>query len=356
MTFRSSSTGRYDGSFFNAFVYSLDFNYPIDRELGIPDDAREKIEWWCLNGGTDILAKKMAGFLNKSVQMKTRVTAIRKTENPVNSDRPMQIFTDRSTEGAEFSHVITTTTTSCLQAIDLHEAHLLDAQKEAIRVLRYNNAVKLGIKFSKKWWMRSDIDITAGGQGRTDRLTHIVVYPSYALDQKMDEEGVLLACYNSSGDATRLGGFIQEGGPRNQKLILDIVLHDLALMHEIEYEELIELVVDHHFYDWSRDEFTAGAWGSFEPGQFGNFFGCLQLPAAGGNLLFAGELSSIYHGWIVAALNSAYKAVHLMLYHRGQSGLLRDMGIEPDSAEDNITAWKHEIARIKEHWAKGDGA
>lgn len=73
-------------------------------------------------------------------------------------------------------------------------------------------------------------------------------------------------------------------------------------------------------------------------------------------MLFAGELSSIYHGWIVAALNSAYKAVHLMLYHRGQSGLLRDMGIEPDSAEDNITAWKHEIARIKEHWAKGDGA
>lgn len=235
----------------------------------------------------------------------------------------MRVAIEGNPTEKRFSHVIATTTTSCLQTIDLTGVRLQNDQREAIRVLRYEPAVKMGIKFSKKWWIGMGID--RGGQGKTDRPTRVVVYPSYALEESPDCEGVLLACYNSSTDATRLGALARGSDPTNQKLVLDVVLHDLALMHGIAYKKLRDWVVAHHFHDWSRHEFSVGAWGDFAPGQFTNYFTSLQVPAAGGNLYFAGELTSMYHGWIVAALNSAHRAVYLLLLKEKQYELLDQM-------------------------------
>lgn len=235
----------------------------------------------------------------------------------------MRILVEGNPTEKRYSHVITTTTTPCLQVMDLSGVDLQNDQREAIRMLRYEAAVKLGIKFSKKWWI--GLGINKGGQGKTDRPTRVVVYPSYALHESEDCEGVLLACYNSSTDAMRIGALARGNDPTNQTLILDVVLHDLALMHNKSYKTLRDLVVAHHFHDWSRNEFTVGAWGDFAPGQFSNFFTSLQVPAAGGNLFFAGELTSIYHGWVVAALNSAHRAVFLMLLKEKEYTLLYEL-------------------------------
>lgn len=256
-----------------------------------------------------------------TITKNARVTAIRK--HPIVSLRPMRVLVEGNPTERRFSHVVTTTTTPCLQAMDLSGVRLQTDQREALRVLRYSAAVKLGIKFSKKWWIK--MGINRGGQGKTDRPTRTVVYPSYSLEESPDCEGVLLACYNLSTDATRLGALARGNDPTNQKLILNVVLHDLALMHMIPYKTLRDLVVAHHFHDWSRSEFSVGAFGDFAPGQFSNFFTCLQVPAAGGNLFFAGELTSIYHGWIVAALNSAHRAVYLMLLKEEKYDLLKKM-------------------------------
>lgn len=256
-----------------------------------------------------------------TITKNARVTAIRK--HPIVSLRPMRVLVEGNPTERRFSHVVTTTATPCLQAMDLSGVRLQTDQREALRVLRYSAAVKLGIKFSKKWWIK--MGINRGGQGKTDRPTRTVVYPSYSLGESPDCEGVLLACYNLSTDATRLGALARGNDPTNQKLILNVVLHDLALMHMIPYKTLRDLVVAHHFHDWSRSEFSVGAFGDFAPGQFSNFFTCRQVPAAGGNLFFAGELTSIYHGWIVAALNSAHRAVYLMLLKEEKYDLLKKM-------------------------------
>lgn len=124
---------------------------------------------------------------------------------------------------------------------------------------------------------------------------------------------MLLACYNATTDALRIGALARGSDPTNQPLILEIVLRDLAVMHRMSYEELKPLATAHHFHDWSRDEFTGGGWGEFAPGQFAQFLTSMQIPAAGGNLFFAGDFTCISHGWIVAALNSAHRAVALML-------------------------------------------
>lgn len=320
LIFHTSSTCRFDGALLESFIHSLDFNYPVVPGFDPPVDVTHS--WWCLNGGADILAQEMTKNVGENTITKNaRVTAIRK--HPVPSLRPMRVLLEGNPTERRFSHVITTTTTPCLQAMDLTGVRLQTDQREAIRVLRYEAAVKLGIKFSKKWWI--EMGINKGGQGKTDRPTRIVVYPSYALEDLADYGGVLLACYNSSTDATRLGALARGSDPTNQQLILDVVLHDLALMHDKPYTMLRDLVVAHHFHDWSRNEFSVGAWGDFAPGQFSNFFTSLQVPAAGGNLFFAGELTSIYHGWIVASLNSAHRAVYLMLLKEKKYDLLEKM-------------------------------
>lgn len=58
---------------------------------------------------------------------------------------------------------------------------------------------------------------------------------------------------------------------------------------------------------------TLGQLASPAPGQFSSLFRDLQQPTAGGRLLLAGEMVSIYHGWIVGALNSAYASVWKLL-------------------------------------------
>lgn len=280
------------------------------------------ITWWCLNGGSDILAQEMTKNAGEdTITKNARVTAIRK--HPLPSHRPMRVLIEGNPTEKRYSHVIATTTTPCLQVMDLSGVRLQHDQREAIRVLRYRLSVKLGIKFSKKWWI--ELGINRGGQGKTDRPTRVVVYPSYALHEEAGCKGVLLACYNSSTDAARLGALARGQDPTNQPLILDVVLHDLALMHNIAYKTLRDLVVAHHFHNWGHNEFTAGAVGDFAPGQFSSFFTSLQVPAAGGNLFFAGELTSVYHGWIVAALNSAHRAVFLMLLKEKQWDLLKTL-------------------------------
>jgi len=127
-----------------------------------------------------------------------RVTAIELDKHPLDRKNPMMVKVqtpDLSTpETRHYSHVITTTTAACLQTMDLREAGLNYAQREAIRVLRYNHSVKVGIKFKKRWWA-NDKGIKKGGIGKTDRPTRAVVYPSYALNTPEDKPGVLMACY-----------------------------------------------------------------------------------------------------------------------------------------------------------------
>lgn len=322
LTFHFRSTCSFDGALIESFIHSIDFEYPATPAVDPPPTSKNENTWWCLNGGADILAQEMTkNVMEYNIKKHARVTAIRK--HPITSNRPMRVLVEGNPTEIRYSHVIATTTTPCLQAMDLTGVRMQTDQREALRVLRYEAAVKLGIKFSKKWWIKKGIK--RGGQGKTDRPTRCVVYPSYSLHESEDCEGVLLACYNNSTDATRLGALTRGNDPTNQKLILDVVLHDLALMHSMEYRTLRDMVVAHHFHDWSRNEFTVGSWGNFGPGQFSNFFSSLQVPAAGGNLIFAGELSSIYHGWIVAALNSAHRAVYLMLLKEGEYGLLKDL-------------------------------
>ncbi|KAK0732313.1 hypothetical protein B0H67DRAFT_525941 [Lasiosphaeris hirsuta] len=296
-------TGHFDASFVSWVLLSLEFQYPApDRENA----------WWILNGGSDLVAEGVVKRLKKKPLYKHMVTGISRNEA-----RDKMVVTMRRGQTVkpitkDYTHVITTTTAPCLGFMDLGDAGLTDMHREAIRTLHYDNVVKLGIKFRRRWWAE-DNRITRGGTGMTDRPTRIVVYPSHALNTPEGQPGVLYACYNWGQDAARLGGLSVSSEATSQVAIFDAVMQDLAVMHECPEEELRGMVVEYYVHDWNRDRLTNGHFALLAPGQFASYFGNLQRPAAMGRLFLAGEMASIYHGWIVGALDSAYCAIFRML-------------------------------------------
>lgn len=365
-------TRHFDAAFISWVVLSLEFEYPAgpsptydpkpirdkspvhDDPSGAPPtydpkSIRDKppvhdYSWWILNGGTDIAAKRTAARLTNKPLHHLRVTGIshaRKEEqgmpmkvtmlqsDPQNPDSPPTTITK------EYTHVITTTTMPCLDIMDLRNVGLTYGQREAIRVLSYDNAVKVGIKFRTRWWAEEK-GITKSGVGMTDRPTRVVVYPSHALDTPAGESGVLIACYNCAQDASRLGG--------NESQIFDIVMADLAAMHEYDEGALRKLVVSYHVHDWNHDPYVNGHFCMPGPGQFSSLFGHIRRPASRGRLFVAGEGTSVFPGWIVGALNSSYRAIHQMLWCE----FMRSLG----KLEDMIYIW-YLIRRLRRNWGKG---
>ncbi|KAH6635892.1 hypothetical protein F5144DRAFT_160163 [Chaetomium tenue] len=356
----SARTRHFDAAFVSWVILSLEFEYPALSAPAynpepIKDDLNQSLfqleqhvhdyKWWVLNGGADIAAKRIAARLLKKPLYHTRVTGISHVQDLMKVTMVQSNDQDPETPPEPitkiYTDVITTTTMPCLSIMDLRNAGLTYGQREAIRVLSYDNAIKIGIKFQYRWWAE-DKGIDKSGVGMTDRPTRVVVYPSHGLDAAPGESGVLIACYNCAQDASRLGGQLRNGG--DQSLIFDIVMADLAAMHDYDEAELRKLVVSYHIHDWNRDPNVNGHFCLHGPGQFSSFFGHIRRPAAGGRLFVAGEGTSVFPGWIVGALNSSYRAIHQMLLCK----LMRAL----DSREDMIYIWGL-IKRLELNWGTG---
>ncbi|KAI5785440.1 hypothetical protein FPQ18DRAFT_264878 [Pyronema domesticum] len=356
-TMDAAST-HYDQAFISILLHSLEFKWPASpqssRNPEPVDGESGKNIWWSVNGGTGLLADRMTAYLHEDgkpspVLFNHRVSGISRTEHT--GDRQMRV-TIRGGVEKKYSHVVTTATTACLRNMDLQRAELDYAQREALRVLRYDTSVKIGIKFSRRWWAE-DKGITKGGCGKTDRPTRVVVYPSYALNTPKGSPGVLLACYNWSEDAARIGSLSEEEA-------VDCILEDLAVMHKMTKTELRDMMMSYHVHNWYHDELTNGAFGFFGPGMFSTLFGRLQRPAAGGKLVIAGEATSIFHGWIVASLNSSRRAIGQILstqemeFMQQQDKHLKDNDWPDRDLEEKIRYVRSLIFKLKTKYGKNE--
>ena len=130
-----------------------------------------------------------------------------------------------------------------------------------------------------------------------------------------------------------------------------LVLKCLADIHEIDVGKLVEEYDTSYCYAWANDPFYRGAFAIFGPAQFFDsspltkektegisLFDSVKLPAANGKLHIGGEATSTHHGWIIGALNSAYRCVHNVI--RGLSDRdklrkdLKDIWDTPDEELD----------------------
>ena len=164
--------------------------------------------------------------------------------------------------------------------MNLDELNLNWGTKLAIRNLGYGASCKIGIRFTKMWWM-TECGITKGGAAKTDQSIRCCVYPSYNIYDDPEKPGVLLASYTWSAEAEKIGALIEKSSPQCEEELKELLLHDLALLHsdpEIkdDYKRLYKIIADswetHFAYNWYTDKRQVGAFAFFGCGQFSNMW------------------------------------------------------------------------------------
>ena len=272
------------------------------------------------------------------VQFNSRVTMI-KYDRKIKGDNDMEVRVGPAMDNKkredvrEYAAVFNSSTLASMQRMDLTGAVLNYGTKLAIRALRYGPSCKVAIKFKQAWWI-TDLGINRGGVGYTDLPIRMCVYPSYNINDT-EGEAVLLCSYLWGQDAQRLGALISKQTPDCEEQLKEVLFHDLTLLHTIQkdrkkdetayqtmYQKIKSLYITHHAYDWNVDEYTAGAFAHFAPGQFSKLYPDLITPSAGGKLFIVGEAASKHHAWVVGALESAVRGVFQLLQQ--YSGIKND--------------------------------
>ncbi|KAL1776928.1 L-amino-acid oxidase-like [Sigmodon hispidus] len=166
-------------------------------------------------------------------------------------------------------------------------------KRHALRSVHYTSATKVILVCNKCFWEQDGI---RGGNSVTDRPSRYIYYPSHILSSG---KCVLLASYTVADDSLF---FIAMKSTQ----VIDTVLDDLAAMHHIPKEELKRMCPKAMVKHWSLDPFTIGAFAEFTPYQFVDYSKQLFQPE--GRIHFAGEHTSLPHGWIDTAIKSGIRA------------------------------------------------
>ena len=224
--------------------------------------------------------------------------------------------TKRGITKRKYSHVISTMSFGCLRMVDLHDI-LSPAQRNAIRQLTYTPSIKIGLQFKSAWWEKLSI---VGGYSSTDRPIRDVVYPSYGPDKSHHPDNkksnCMISFYNGMQDSQRLGGLMKRKDSSAEQFLLDLVMRDLAAVHNVDVEMIKDEYEDHHAWDFYRDEYQLGnypphyfttrtfncgcfpgAFCQFGPGKFKNTYPfVVQLTSKRSRFHFAGDGTSTFYG------------------------------------------------------------
>ncbi|XP_060975745.1 L-amino-acid oxidase-like [Dama dama] len=161
---------------------------------------------------------------------------------------------------------------------------------DALGSVHYTSAIKVVLACNESFWERDGI------QGRvsiTDLPSRYIYYPSHRLPSG---KGVLLASYTVEDDSLF---FIS----MKQDQVVDIVLRDLAAVHQIPKEELRRMCPSSAVKHWSLDPLFMGAFTEFTPYQFVDYSQQLFQPE--GRIHFVGEHTCLPHAWIDTAIKSS---------------------------------------------------
>ncbi|GLB43333.1 putative flavin containing amine oxidoreductase [Lyophyllum shimeji] len=343
-----SRTGLFNQSLTETVLASLVF---MDPRYNTPSD----IPWYCFDGGSEIIHKAMTAKLKYKPVLNHRAVIIQETDDgksvTVSFDRSGGPQSGLAQLEKKYSNVISTMSLACLRMVDTDRIYLSVAQRAAIRQLTYTPSIKIGLQFKTPWWERLNIE---GGQSSTDRPIRDIVYPSYGPDdshagwQNWKKSNCMIAAYNGMQDSQRLGGLMKGRGTPEEKVLLDLVMRDLAAVHKVAVQQLWDEYEDYYPWDFYRDQFQLGAFCQFGPGQFKNTYPHLTQPAGlQQRLHFAGDATSTFHGWVAGALNAGWRATLGLLQAHPE--------LNPNPGEDIIEKFKN-IWGPSEEWDVKDVA
>ncbi len=207
-----------------------------------------------------------------------------------------------------FDYIICTIPFSSLRNVSIKP--LFSTRKmEAIREVNYVTAQRTLFHCNKRFWEEGGCkERIIGGGSYTDLPISTIWYPSDHPKGSPLDPGVLLASYNFTLDAIRLGNINNE---RRFKLIKNQV----EAVHGLPKGYLNSIVEDYKTIQWNKEPWFYGAFCYFMPEQKRIFSYAMVQPEYNNRIFFAGEHASPNHAWQQGALNSGMKAANNLAYH-----------------------------------------
>lgn len=214
-----------------------------------------------------------------------------------------------------FDYVICAIPFSTLREIDINP--LFSNQKmQAIRELNYVDALKASFLCNKRFWEEdADYGRMNGGISTTDLPIQSIIYPTDHVNCADNaaclplEPGVLTASYNVNYDSVRIGN-------QNEERRYHIIRQNVEQVHGLTDGYLTKFIDDIKIVDWNKESWARGAFVTDLPGQKINFAYSILEPEYNNHLFFAGEHTSIKHGWMQGALHSGMLAANTLAYNK----------------------------------------
>ncbi|KAG8738208.1 hypothetical protein FRC10_007144 [Ceratobasidium sp. 414] len=291
----TSSAGSFDTSFTEAILDMLAFGE------GKPEG--ESVEWCAVSQGSEKITDAMKKELeddehykkNVAINLCHQATAVvfdpeSNTFTLSGKSRPGQNCSGFDGFPEKYSQVVLAISPQAMRYMDLSTCQLDYCQRSSLLMLQPGPSIKVGIKFKSNWWGACPQNIP-GGQSATDRPVRQVVYPSHG-DGKST---VLIASYCWTQDASVMGALMQGSESFDEERLKNVILRDLADIHDIPLGDLLGEYQAMYAFDWNHDPQTMGAYAFFGPGQFSSLYPNMTRPAAQGRLHFAGEAISTCH-------------------------------------------------------------
>lgn len=282
-------------------IYDLAFIELVLDQFSFADTKK----WFAMDGGTSRITDEMGKRIPEE-NITTGAQVFRLEETDAAASVHVRRGQGVLTQIHDFDRVIETLPFSVLRFLDTPNSWSA-GKREAMRMLKMTNSVKIALGFKSRFWERSGpySDGMRGGQSDTDLNVRSVVYPSFGIGEP--GPAYILGSYCWQDDADKFSHL-------NKEQLLDAALRDVAVLHGKD-------IVDDEYLGhgtsvvWNRDELAGGAFEFFASGQFGEMLIAASEPE--GRFHFAGEHLDMVHYWIAGAFNSALRTVWEILILEG---------------------------------------
>ncbi|MCU4987926.1 flavin monoamine oxidase family protein [Bacillus cereus] len=268
-----------EGFLERSFVETLRFLYIMQEESGFCE----------IVGGNDRLPKSFLPQLEENIIYNQKLMKLHQHDNGVTAFyRNEETFEYSSITG---DLVIVTIPFSTMRFVEVDPFDSISHEKwKAIRELHYMPATKIGIQFKSRFWEEQG---QLGGRIITDLPIRYAYYPSYGIGEK--GPAMMLGSYTWSYDA-----LLWDGLSKGDRIYY--TLHNLAtILGGQVYDEFLSGISK----SWTLDPYALGGFALFQAGQESELQPVIVKPE--GRIFFAGDHTTLYHGWIQGAIESGVR-------------------------------------------------
>ncbi|WP_367566008.1 flavin monoamine oxidase family protein [Lacrimispora sp.] len=211
----------------------------------------------------------------------------------------------------EFDYVICTIPFSTLREIDI-KPFFSNQKMQAIRELFYSDSLKAAFFCNRRFWEENTAyGNMNGGISFTDLPIQSIIYPpdhiqcTEPLSCSPLEPGVLIASYNVNQDSIRVAN-------QSESRRFSLIERNVEEVHGLPENFLDSIVEYYKVVDWNQQQWFRGAFAVNLPGQKINFANTILEPEYNNRVFFAGEHTSVKHGWIQGSLYSGMLAANTL--------------------------------------------